>query len=319
MLPPRVSLELFVPRSREGVNELCEPLLREMAAFGPAFVGLSGYNLGSASPGASIAAFAQGHALRLQLHLTCAGTSQARAAWFVDECLRAGVRDVLLLPRDAGAAPAALSLGNGTAAAAGQGFGSLLELLRFVKQRAGPALRCAVPGYPPGSRGELGDYAKDVQQLRLQLRAGAETVLCQPVYDASAVAALAADLGEDLRDVTLAATVLPLRSGTEVARLTRGLGLTLPSWLRSQLDAATNDETVRALGDETVAKLAAELRALRLPAGAQLGLHVATLNAAASPALLRAIGFAPLGHRTCGPRVAPPRAAGVVQPRAGVT
>lgn len=305
---PRLSLEIFVPRSEEGVSELCEPLLRELAAFGPAFVGLSGYDLGSVSPGARIAAFAQGHALRLQLHLTCAGTSQARAAWLVDECVRAGVRDVLLLPGDAAGAPA--SQGTAAAAPAAHGFGSLLELLRFVKQRAGSALRCAVPGYPHGSTGELGDYFGDVQQLRLQLRAGAEVVLCQPVYEPGAVAALAADLGDDLRGVTLAATLLPLQSKTEVARLVRGLGLSLPAWLRARLESAPNDEAVRTLGDETLARLAAGLRGLRMPGGAALGLHVATLNAADSPALLRAAGFAPLCHRTNGPGIVPPSRGG---------
>jgi len=227
-LSPRLSVEVFVPRSEDGVRTLCEPLLREMAGRGPAFVGLSGYELGGEGEGAEVAACIQAQGLRLQLHLECAGTTRARAAWFVDECARAGVRDVLLLAGEAKAVP--------------DGFGSVLELLRFLKERAGGALRCAVAGYPRGSAGPLGDYVKDLEQLKQQLQAGADCVMCQPVYDAQAVQGLASDLGDALRGATLLPTLLPIQSKTGFTRLVHGLGLSPPAWLLAQIDAAQSDE-----------------------------------------------------------------------------
>lgn len=293
MLPPRLSLEVFVPRSEKGVSELCEPLLRQLCDFGPALLSLSGYQLGEAGGGSRIAAAVQSHAVRLQLHLPRTGTTRARAAWVVDECARAGVRDLLLLPGHASANPGP------------DEFGTLLELVRFIKEKSAGAVRCAVPGYPRGSTGECGVYEEDLQQLRLQLRAGASCVLCQPVYDASAISALVADLGDDLAGCTLSPTLLPIQSNTEFSRVTRGLGLTPPAWLRSQLQSARSDDAVRQVSTAALSKLATALRGMPLPVNTELVLHVATLNGADSLDVLRTAGFTPLVHRTRGPGLAP--------------
>ena len=121
-----------------------------------------------------------------------------------------------------------------------------------------------------------------------------------------AVAELVADLGADLSGAVLLPTMLPLGSRTGFARIVRGLRLSPPAWLMAQVEAARSDEEVRKVSDAALAKLARDLCNLHLPAGAELSLHVATLNSTDSAALLRAAGFHPLHHRTRGPALAPP-------------
>ena len=117
---------------------------------------------------------------------------------------------------------------------------------------------------------------------------------------------LVADLGADLSGAVLLPTMLPLGSRTGFARIVRGLRLSPPAWLMAQVEAARSDEEVRKVSDAALAKLARDLCNLHLPAGAELSLHVATLNSTDSAALLRAAGFHPLHHRTRGPALAPP-------------
>ena len=118
------------------------------------------------------------------------------------------------------------------------------------------------------------------------------------VFEATAVAALIADLGHDARGVTLQPTLLPMGRG--LGRLCRLLRVSPPPELLNDLAAAQTEAAMEQVGQSAYASLARQMRALVAPPGGEIMLHLAALNDARCAALA---GFAPLVHRTAGPAI----------------
>ena len=110
------------------------------------------------------------------------------------------------------------------------------------------------------------------------------------VFEATAVAALIADLGHDARGVTLQPTLLPMGRG--LGRLCRLLRVSPPLELLNDLAAAQTEAAMEQVGQAAYASLARQMRALVAPPGGEIMLHLAALNDARCAALA---GFAPLG------------------------
>ncbi|KAL1515146.1 hypothetical protein AB1Y20_004207 [Prymnesium parvum] len=271
------SLEIFAPRSAAGVEELLRGRLPEFAKRGPRFVGVSG----AASSGTLrlAAELRNSFAIAAQLHLPRAGASEAELGAAIDAAMRVGVRDVLLL----GGAPGTLH------SAGGGDFASAAAAVKFVKAKYGELLRVAVCGFPRGTSGEAGDYLADLKELQKQVEAGAETVICLPVFETRAFTDFVADVAKmSLRCVVLPG-LLPIREPAEFQRICRSLHLTPPAWLLARLaDAAA----APSCGDALFVSLVRELKA----AGHSWP-HVYTLNAASTLSLLDAAGYTPLAHR----------------------
>jgi methylenetetrahydrofolate reductase (NADPH) len=281
------SFELFTPRSAVGVEELLQPRgrLSVYAAYGPSFVSVSGPAGGGTL--AVLEGVRKGHCLRTQLHLPRADLQADGVTALVDSAMRLGVTDALVL----GGAPGSLR------PASGGGFGSAAELVAFLKKRYGARLRVAVCGYPRGTCGEAGDYAADLAQLAKQVAAGAESVVCLPVFAAAVHTAYVADARGAGVDAPIVPGVLPLGAPAEFRRICRALHVTPPEDVERVLAAAeatpaAADETARAAGRTRFASLVGELRA----AGA-CAPHVYTLNSTHTLDALAAAGFRPLKHR----------------------
>jgi len=260
------------------VDELLRSRLAEFAKRGPKFISVSGT---VASGALRIAEDIQTkYSIRPQLHVQRAGSTAASITVMLDALLGAGVRDVLLL----GGEPGTLNSLSG-----GGEFTSTAEMVKFIKGRYGDQLKLAVCGFPRGAAGECGEYAADLQELAKQVAAGAESIVCLPVFEAHAFGAFVTDLQKAGLTCPVLPGLLPLREASEFHRMCRALHVTPPAWLVDQL---SENQAAAAFGDSLFCNLVNELKQLghRSP-------HVYTLNAASTLSLMDAAGYKPLAHR----------------------
>jgi len=271
------SLEIFAPRSSAGVDELLRSRLAEFAKRGPKFISVSGT---VASGALRIAEDIRAkYCIRPQLHVQRAGSTTASITALLDALLGAGVHDVLLL----GGEPGTLNK------PAGGEFGSTAEMVSFIKGRYGEQIKVAVCGFPRGTLGEAGEYAADLAELSKQVAAGAESVVCLPVFEAHAFAAFVSDLAKAGLGCPVLPGLLPLREASEFHRMCRALHVTPPAWLVDQL---SENQAAAAFGDSLFCSLVSELKQM-----GHSSPHVYTLNAASTLSLMDSAGYKPLAHR----------------------
>ena len=121
------------------------------------------------------------------------------------------------------------------------------------------------------------------------MAAGAESVVCLPVFESQAFSAFVADATKAGLTCTVLPGLLPVREPSEFHRMCRALNVTPPAWLVDQL---TEQDAAAAFGDTLFCNLINELKQLghRSP-------HVYTLNAASTLTLMDSAGYKPLAHR----------------------
>lgn len=279
------SLELFTPRTASGVDDFLAPggRLSSFAALGPAFVGVSGPASGSTVR--VLEAVRKTHCLRPQLHLPRADLTEEVVAHLVDDALRVGVGDVLVI----GGVPGSL---QPTGATAGR-FGAASDLVRFLKQKYAGKVRVAVSGYPRGTCGEAGGYEADVAELKQQAHAGAELIVSMPIFDASTYAQFITDIRAAGVSCPVLPGILPLCEASEFGRICRALHVTPPPELERALIEARDATAVASLSERRLAGLVREL--------AQQGAappHFYTLNGLSALRAMTGAGYRPLKHRS---------------------
>ena len=279
-----VSLELFTPRSAEGVEELLSPdgRLAQYASLGPSFISVSG---GTSASLSILEHVRKMHCIRPQLHIARAEVTEEGVISLVEGARKLGIIDVLVL----GGAPGSLQPTTGGR------FGSTTDLVSFLKRRYGDRLRISVCGYPRGTRGEAGDYTSDLVQLGKQTAAGAEMVISLPIFEAAEQARFVGDARNAGVACPVVPGILPLCTPSDFRRLCRALYVEPPAALERQLDAAAakGEDAVGQLAQATLVRLVDELKAQGGSAP-----HVYTLNSPAALSYLAAAGFRPLKHRT---------------------
>lgn len=278
-----LSVELFTPRSDQGIADLLEKggRLAAYAALGPSFVSVYGKSLPILEHVRNV------HCIRPQLQLSRCDSTVESITSTLDAGLRVGVRDALILAGAPGQKPA-----RGQRQSA-EGFESTLELVRFIKGRYGDRVRVAVCGYPQGTHGELDSYEADLLALAQQVAAGAELVVCLPCFDGETHTKYAADARVAGVNCPLLPGVLPVGSNeADFRRTCRAMAVDVPAWLDEQIRAVPTANGLTDFGNALLVRLVR-----RLQAQGAAPPHVYTLNSAAVLESLALAGFLPLKHR----------------------
>uniref|UniRef100_A0A7S2JL28 Methylenetetrahydrofolate reductase (NAD(P)H) n=1 Tax=Haptolina brevifila TaxID=156173 RepID=A0A7S2JL28_9EUKA len=194
-----------------------------------------------------------------------------------------GIHDVLVTGSPPNTPPPASGSGK---------FASATELVSFVKERMGDAMRVAVCGYPRGSRGERGEYAADLAEVGRQVLAGAERVVCLPCFDAETHWSFVADARAARISCPIAPGLLPIYSAAEFRHVCRALAVDPPAWLEAKLRAAAGTKEVAALGESLLVQQLEALNSSRACTP-----HIYTLNSEAILQPLALAGYKPLKHR----------------------
>ncbi len=263
-IQPTFSFELFLPKTPEGMEKL-KAQVELLNAVGPLYFSCT-YGAGGSTRERTFetVAWLRDQGIDTAPHLACVGSSRGEVAEILAHYRDQGIRRVVALRGD---------LPSGMGAGASGDFRYANELVAFIRAEHGDWFHIEVAAYPE-FHPQAPSAAKDLENFRRKVEAGADAAITQYFYSADAYFAFVnacAGMGLDLPVVP---GIMPITNFTQLARFSDGCGTEIPRWMRRRLEAMGDDlESIRAFGHQVVLELCQ-----RLLAGGAPGLHFYTMN-----------------------------------------
>lgn len=270
---PVFSFEFFPPKTEKGEANLLRSLER-LAPLEPDFVSVT-YGAGGSTRARTreiVARIKREFGIEAMAHLTCVGATRDELAAVVDELGEAGVRNILALRGDPPRGQTEFEATEG-------GFRYANELVAFVRDRGGFSVGAAC--YPE-VHPEAGDAARDMDNLKRKVDAGADFLITQLFFDNAAFTRFIDTAREAGIDVPIIAGIMPVTNVAQVQRFTEMCGASIPPKLQQRLaDAGDDPQEVFWQGVSYAANQCGEL--LRRPwprsdVPRVAGIHFYTLN-----------------------------------------
>ena len=264
---PSVSFEFMAPRDESEVETL-ERTIAALAGHAPDWVSVT-YRVRTGEKTLELVTRIKRHYhIEAMAHLTCANTAD-RTRQILNWMEREGVANVLALRGDAPTAgepfiPADPQLAHGS---------DLIALVRRSGYRFGIGAACSTEKHP-----ESPDVEHEFRYMRLKVESGADFLITQLFFDNKHYFDLVARAREAGIKVPIVPGLMPVPSRRSLAVMTAMSGATVPAGLQAAIDAAPNDDAIRAAGVRHCISQCAELLEARVP-----GLHFYTFNRARAP------------------------------------
>jgi len=264
---PSVSFEFMAPRDESEVETL-ERTIAALAGHAPDWVSVT-YRVRTGEKTLELVTRIKRHYhIEAMAHLTCANTAD-RTRQILNWMDREGVANVLALRGDAPTAgepfiPADPQLAHGS---------DLIALVRRSGYRFGIGAACSTEKHP-----ESPDVEHEFRYMRLKVESGADFLITQLFFDNKHYFDLVARAREAGIKVPIVPGLMPVPSRRSLAVMTAMSGATVPAGLQAAIDAAPNDDAIRAVGVRHCISQCAELLEARVP-----GLHFYTFNRARAP------------------------------------
>jgi len=264
---PSVSFEFMAPRDESEVETL-ERTIAALAGHAPDWVSVT-YRVRTGEKTLELVTRIKRHYhIEAMAHLTCANTAD-RTRQILNWMEREGVANVLALRGDAPTAgepfiPADPQLAHGS---------DLIALVRRSGYRFGIGAACSTEKHP-----ESPDVEHEFRYMRLKVESGADFLITQLFFDNKHYFDLVALAREAGIKVPIVPGLMPVPSRRSLAVMTAMSGATVPAGLQAAIDAAPNDDAIRAVGVRHCISQCAELLEARVP-----GLHFYTFNRARAP------------------------------------
>lgn len=149
------------------------------------------------------------------------------------------------------------------------------ELVQFIRQETGDWFHLEVAAYPE-FHPESQSAAKDIQNFKRKIEAGADSAITQYFYNADSYFRFIESCQKEGIQVPIVPGVMPIYNYTQLARFSGVCGAEIPRWLRLRLEAFADDlPSLRSFGVDVVTEICQRL----LDSGAP-SLHFYTLNQA---------------------------------------
>ena len=264
---PSVSFEFMAPRDESEVETL-ERTIAALAGHAPDWVSVT-YRVRTGEKTLELVTRIKRHYhIEAMAHLTCANTAD-RTRQILNWMEREGVANVLALRGDAPTAgepfiPADPQLAHGS---------DLIALVRRSGYRFGIGAACSTEKHP-----ESPDVEHEFRYMRLKVESGADFLITQLFFDNKHYFDLVARAREAGIKVPIVPGLMPVPSRRSLAVMTAMSGATVPAGLQAAIDAAPDDDAIRAVGVRHCISQCAELLEARVP-----GLHFYTFNRARAP------------------------------------
>jgi methylenetetrahydrofolate reductase (NADPH) len=281
---PVVSFEFSPPRTVEAELAFWNAI-EQLTALQPAFVSVT-CGAGGTTRDLTLAVvrrLARERRLEAVPHVTATGSTREDLAGLLTEAAAGGAGNVLALRGDP-------PRGQATWTAPQGGVQSSLELIALAAEAGFCVLGAAYPEPHADSRGR----AEDLAHLRAKVDAGVSVLITQLFFDNDDYRRFVERLRAGGVDVPVLPGIIPITSAGQIERLTSLCGARIPTALRRELEARSDDpRAVAELGVAYATAQSAELLAEGAP-----GIHLYTLNR--SPAT-RAIVSALRAHGALAP------------------
>jgi methylenetetrahydrofolate reductase (NADPH) len=264
---PSVSFEFMAPRDESEV-EVLERTVATLAGHAPDWVSVT-YRLRTGEKTLELVTRIKRHYhIEAMAHLTCAN-SAGRTRQILNWMEREGIANVLALRGDAQTpgqpfVPADPELTHGS------------DLVAFVRRngyRFGIGAACSAEKHP-----ESPDVEHEFRYMKLKVEAGADFLITQLFFDNRFYFDLVARARAAGITVPIVPGLMPVPSRRSLAVMTSMSGATVPLELQAAIEAAPDDDAVRALGVQHCITQCTELLEAGVP-----GLHFYTFNRARGP------------------------------------
>jgi methylenetetrahydrofolate reductase (NADPH) len=264
---PSFSFELFPPKTAEGMEKL-KTTISEFNAVGPEYFSVT-YGAGGSTRERTFETVewlvTQG--IDTAPHLACIGSEQDEVRAILDGYRGQGIRRIVALRGDL---PSGMGVGSSGA------FRYANELVDFIRTEHGAHFQIEVAAYPE-YHPQAPNPAKDLENFRRKVQAGANGAITQYFYNADAYFAFVDTARAVGIECPIVPGIMPITNYTQLARFSDACGAEIPRWVRRRLEGFGDDlESIRALGHETVLRLCRNLLA-----GGAPGLHFYTMNQSA--------------------------------------
>ena len=264
---PTVSFEFMAPRD-DGEVDALERTIAALAGHAPDWVSVT-YRVRTGEKTLELVTRIKRHYhIEAMAHLTCANNAD-RTRQILNWMEREGVANVLALRGDPPTAgepfvPVDPRLSHAS---------DLVSLVRGSGYRFGIGAACSAEKHP-----ESPDREHELRYMRLKVESGADFLITQLFFDNRFYFDLLTRARAAGIDIPIVPGLMPVPSRRSLNVMTTMSGATVPAALQEQIDAAPDDEAIRALGVKHCIAQCAELLEARVP-----GLHFYTFNRARAP------------------------------------
>lgn len=263
--PKRVySVELFPPKTAEGMDKLKQEIPK-INALGPAYFSVTYGAGGSTREGTfETVAWLRSQGIDTAPHLACIGSTRDQVLEILAHYHEQGINRLVALRGDL---PSGMGAGNSG------DFRYANELVSFVRTEFGDAFVIEVAAYPE-YHPQSGSPARDLENFKRKVEAGAEAAITQYFYNADAYFGFVESCERAGIAIPIVPGIMPITNYTQLARFSDACGAEIPRWIRRRLEGYGDDvESIRAFGHEVVLGLCR-----RLIEGGAPGLHFYTMN-----------------------------------------
>ncbi len=224
---PLFSIELFPPKTPEGVDKLKDKLV-EIAAHHPDYISVTyGAAGGTRHTTREICAYIkQELGVEAMAHLTCVAHSRGEIADLLEGLRAEGIENIMALRGDP-------PKGQERFQPPPDGFAYAEEMVRAIRAEDGFGI--GVAGYPEGHV-EAPSYADDLGHQVDKVRAGAEVLVSQFFLDNRHFLRWRDDLHRAGVTVPIEAGILPALSARQITRFAAMCGARVPDALRVGLE-----------------------------------------------------------------------------------
>lgn len=264
---PTISFEFMAPRDETEV-EVLEKTVATLAGHAPDWVSVT-YRARTGDRTLDLVTRIKRHYhIEAMAHLTCANTTE-RTRQILNWMEREGVANVLALRGDAPAGGGAFEPVDPQLTHASD----LIKLVRGSGYRFGIGAACSAEKHP-----ESVDREQEIRYMKLKVELGADFLITQLFFDNRFYFELLERARAAGVSVPIVPGLMPVPSRRSLGVMTAMSGATVPDDLRAAIDAAADDDAIRALGVRHCIGQCAELLAAGVP-----GLHFYTFNRARGP------------------------------------
>ncbi|MBN2886816.1 MAG: methylenetetrahydrofolate reductase [NAD(P)H] [Chromatiaceae bacterium] len=273
------SVELFPPKTAEGMNKLKQEIPK-IQALGPAYFSVTYGAGGSTREGTfETVAWLRSQGIDTAPHLACIGSTRDQVREILTHYHAQGINRLVALRGDL---PSGMGAGNSG------DFRYANELVSFVRAEFGDAFTIEVAAYPE-YHPQSGSPARDLENFKRKVEAGADAAITQYFYNADAYFGFVESCARAGISIPIVPGIMPITNYSQLARFSDACGAEIPRWIRRRLEGYGDDvESLRAFGHEVVLGLCR-----RLIAGGAPGLHFYTMNQSGpTECLWRELGLA---------------------------
>lgn len=267
---PSISLEFFPPKTESGKNNLLERI-RRMSVMDPSFITVT-WGAGGTTALKTINLATEiaktYNNIPMCMHLTCTNMDPEIIDDALEECRKAGIKNILALRGDPPADMDDVLDGHGEDAMDQDTvkFVYAVDLVKYIKDKYGNEFCVGVAGYPEGHFDLSGEYdqdpVRDLEYLKKKIDAGADFVITQLFYDVDKFIEFEQMFNDQIsKEIPLFPGLMPINSYLLFNRAAKLSHASIPQRILDRFppEIQYDDDAVKSVGVEILIEIIEEI------------------------------------------------------------